>query len=119
NIDAAFTLAFAGFLRMGEITYTLEDLRKPAEFAARKATRGDITFLESSMIFHLKRSKCDKRHEGVKIVVAEVGGPTCPVKAMIRLFNRDPQPLTAPLFNLGNGRPFTSSSARAILSQRL
>ncbi|KAF1980579.1 hypothetical protein K402DRAFT_304703, partial [Aulographum hederae CBS 113979] len=100
NIDAAFTLAFAGFLRMGEIIYTPEDLRKPVEFAARKATCGDITFLEGSIIFHLKRSKSDKRHEGVNIAIAEVGGPTCPVKTMIRLFNRDPQPLTASLFNL-------------------
>ena len=55
NIDAAFTLAFAGFLRMGEITHTATELKSKA-FCQTKATRADITIAkdQSSMIFLLK-----------------------------------------------------------------
>ena len=41
NTDAAFCLAFAGCLRMGEISYTDKQRSEPS-FAATKATRSDI-----------------------------------------------------------------------------
>ena len=118
NTDAAFTLAFAGFLRMGEITYTTAELKNRTTFLAKKATRHDITFTPSGMTFRLKWSKADKQHQGVDVAIAAVGGPLCLVAAITKLFNRDPQPLNSPLFSL-NGKPFTSPGVRKILSSRL
>ena len=60
NTDAAFTLVFAGFLRMGEITYTTAELKNRTTFLAKKATRHDITFTPGGIIFRLKWSKADK-----------------------------------------------------------
>jgi hypothetical protein len=120
NVDAAFTVAFAGFLRMGEISYTAAELRSKA-FIHTKATRGDVSIAkdQSSMVLHLKRSKTDTTHSGVKIrISAQPGDPLCPVAAMVRLRNRDPQPDSAPLFTL-NAKPFTKDSVRAILQTRL
>jgi hypothetical protein len=118
NINVAFTLAFARFLRIGEITYTAAELKNRTTFLARKATRGDITFTPGGLTFRLKFSKTDKQHHGVDIAIAAVGSLLCPVAAMTKLFNRDPQPLDSPLFYL-NSKPFTASAARKILSSRL
>jgi integrase len=120
NIDAAFTLAFAGFLRMGEITHTATELKSKA-FTHTKATRGDITIArdQSSMVFHLKRSKMDTSHAGVRINIAAIpGDPLCPVAAMIRLHNRDPKPDSAPLFAV-NTKAFSKEAVLAILKRRL
>ena len=46
NFNAAFTLAFAGFLRLSEITYTPIELRKP-EFLSRSVTRSDVVFSDN------------------------------------------------------------------------
>jgi hypothetical protein len=54
NTDAVFTLAFTGFLRMGEITYTTAELKNQTTFLAKKATQHDITFTPSGMTFRLK-----------------------------------------------------------------
>jgi hypothetical protein len=66
NTDAAFCLAFAGCLRMGEISYT-DKQRSKLSFAATKATRLDIQFSPSGdyLTFRLKRSKTDKDKQGV------------------------------------------------------
>ena len=55
NIDAAFTLAFAGFLHIGEIMHTATELKSKA-FCQTKTTRADITIAKdkSSMVFLLK-----------------------------------------------------------------
>jgi len=66
NVDAAFTMAFAGFLRIGEITYPN---RKAKDFSTTKALRSDVRIAPNShsMVFHLKRSKTDKTHSSVNI----------------------------------------------------
>jgi len=66
NIDAAFTIAFAGFLRIEEITYPN---RKAKDFSTIKALRSDVRIAPNShsMVFHLKRSKTDKTYSGVDI----------------------------------------------------
>ena len=40
NIDTAFKVAWAGFLRLGEITYTGTELKK-ALFSKTRVTRSD------------------------------------------------------------------------------
>ena len=54
NTDAAFTLIFTGFLRIGEITYTTAELKNRTTFLAKKATQYDITFTPGGITFRLK-----------------------------------------------------------------
>ncbi|KAF1982035.1 hypothetical protein K402DRAFT_317844, partial [Aulographum hederae CBS 113979] len=99
TLDAAFCLAFAGFLRMGEITYT-DKQRSEHSFAATKVTRSDVKISSSGdhMTFRLKRSKADKHKEGVQITIAATYDNVCPIAAMTRLFTSNPQAPSAPLF---------------------
>ncbi len=117
NINAAFTTAFAGFLRLGEITYTAAEARQAA-FALTKATRGDITFGPDHMVLRLKRSKTDKQHQGVQIPIAATGDQLCPVAHMKRLLHYDPQPRHKPLFNQEQSA-FTRLSLVRVLNSRL
>ncbi|KAJ5894646.1 hypothetical protein N7495_006337 [Penicillium taxi] len=67
NFATACRVAFAGFLRLGEFTYKTGELSIRSIFSATKLTRSDVRF--SSSLDHaqltLKRSKIDRRHEGV------------------------------------------------------
>ena len=47
NYDTAFKTAWAGFLRVGEFTYTQQDLKSKA-FKDTGLTRSDITFAEDN-----------------------------------------------------------------------
>jgi len=66
NMDAAFTMAFMGFLRIGEITYPN---RKAKDFSTTRALRSDVRIAPNGylMVFYLKRSKIDKTYSGVDI----------------------------------------------------
>jgi hypothetical protein len=66
NIDTAFTMAFIGFLYIGEITYLN---RKAKDFSTIKALYSDVRIAPNSylMVFYLKRSKIDKTYSGVDI----------------------------------------------------
>ena len=61
NVDAAFKLAFAGFLRIGEFTHT-RAREISQSFAASGLTRSDLTFSSDHVIVRLKRSKTDRMH---------------------------------------------------------
>ncbi len=117
NINAAFTTAFAGFLRLGEITYTAAEARQ-AVFSMTKATRGDITFGPDHMVLRLKRSKTDKQHQGVQIPITATGDQLCPVAHMKRLLQYDPQPRDKPLFNQEQ-YAFTRANVLKVLNTRL
>lgn len=45
NIDTAFRVAWAGFLMLGETTYTAADLKK-SSFPITHVTRSDVAFTE-------------------------------------------------------------------------
>jgi hypothetical protein len=66
NTNAAFCLAFAGCLCIGEISYTNKQWSKPL-FVVTKATRLDIQFspFGDHFTFYFKRSKTDKDKQGV------------------------------------------------------
>lgn len=110
NYDTAFKTAWAGFLRVGEFTYTLQEA-KSRSFPETGLTRSDITFAEGNgyAILRLKRSKTDVNHQGVEIMLAAVDSPLCPVRALRRLFAENPQPPDAPLFSTKGGS-FTRKS---------
>ena len=120
NLAVAARVAFAGFLRVGEFTYSATDLRNSPVFAATKLTRSDIRFSPTldHALLTLKRSKTDRNHEGVNIVLAATNDAACPVEALSKLFLHDPQPATAPLFSFSSGA-FTSSAFQAAVIAKL
>lgn len=119
NYSTAFKTAWAGFLRVGEFTYTQAELKSKA-FKETGLTRSDIIFAEdnSYAILRLKRSKTDINHQGVEIMLAAVNNSVCPVRALQRLFTEDPQLPHAPLFTIQGG-PFTRKAVIDILHCQL
>ena len=103
NVNAAFKLAFVGFLRMGEFTHTKQRAADRQAFAAANLTRSDVRLAADHATVRLKRSKTDELHQGVTIVVAATGEHNCPVQGLQYLFEKDPQPAYAPLFSLRSG----------------
>ena len=123
NIDTAFKVAWAGFLRMGEFTYTEAEAQLQI-FTHTKLTQSDITFSEGDQhaILRLKRSKTDIHHTGVEIILAATPNAprTCPVKALRALFTHDLQLNSAPLFWLtGRSTAFARKPVLDILQKRL
>lgn len=120
NVNAAFTTAFAGFLRVGEFTYKTRHLKDPALLQAEKLTRRCISTSEAGDHFTLllPRSKTDTDNKGVRIVIATAADDACPFRHMTRLLHEDPQEDTAPLFRLSSGQ-FTRENVLEILSNRL
>ena len=118
NMNAAFKLAFAGFLRMKEFTHTKQRAADSQAFVSANLTRSDVRLAADHATVRLKRSKTDKDHLGVTIVVAATGEHNCPVLALQQLFENDPQPGDAPLFSLASGG-FPRDKVLAALKQRL
>lgn len=119
NIDTAFKIAWAGFLRLGEIIYTSAELKK-ANFVNTHATRSDVSFAEGNQyaVLRLKRSKTEIEHSGVQIILTATGENTCPVAALRQLFLIDSQPSNAPLFRLNSGS-FSRQGVVAALKKKL
>ena len=70
------------------------------------------------VLFTLKRSKPDRNHEGVNIVLAATNDAACPVEGLSKLFRHDSQPTTPPLFTLSSG-PFASSALQGAVISKL
>ncbi len=119
NVDTTFKVAWAGFMRMGELTYTAAEAKK-ATFAEIGLTRSDISFEEWDQysILRLKRSRTDTEYTGVQIILAATGEPTCPVAALRRLFIKDPRSPNAPFFSL-QSLAFSRQAVVNILKQRI
>ncbi|KAJ5110842.1 hypothetical protein N7532_001377 [Penicillium argentinense] len=104
--------SFAGFLRLGEFTYKTEDLNTRS-ISATKLTLSDIRF--SSSLDHvqltLKRSKTDRHHEGIQIVLAKTRDEACPVDALQKLLLLDPKGPDAPLFSF-HRKPFRKGASQ-------
>lgn len=119
NFAAACRVAFAGFLRIGEFN-KIGDIGKPSVFLATKLTRSDVRF--SSSLDHaqltLKRSKTDRRHEGIQIILARTDDGACPVTALSKLLLFDPKGPDAPLLAF-HRRLFSRENFLATLSTKL
>lgn len=74
NIDIVFKVVLAGFMKIGELTYTVAKAKK-ATFAEINLTRSDISFTQNNQyaILRLKKSKTDKKHIGVQIILIVLG----------------------------------------------
>jgi hypothetical protein len=75
NFNAAFSLAFAGFIRLGEITYKDADLKDLSRLRAEKVRRQRVTCLAAQdyLTVHLPRSKTDYSNQDTDIRVAVAG----------------------------------------------
>ena len=116
---AAMTLAFFGFLRLGELTCNTKF--SPEEHLSPD----DITFLPSwehldHMSVRIKISKTDPFRAGQSILIGKTSQPVCPVQAMKAYLSiRNPAP--GPLFLYVTGKPLTKEAltleTRQLLSQ--
>ena len=113
-VRAAFTLAFAGFLRVGEFTYrgTDHDLELGPAFPNWFQTKGCIRIIAQGQHIELTlpASKTDPFSKEIKLIIASSGDEACPVQAMKQLFAIDTHwPLLAPLFYISkyDQRPFS------------
>ncbi len=117
---AAMTLAFFGFLRLGELTcnskFNPETHLKP----------DDVNFSSESqpinrMFVRIKESKTDSFRAGQTITIGSSNTPLCPVLAMENYLALRPTTLVGPLFVNSLGKPLTKQEltrkTRQLLSQ--
>ena len=78
-LSAAFTLAFAGFLRVGEFTYTQADRNLGRAFPKWFLTKSSIKMRESGryMEVTLPASKTDPFRKGIELTIAASRDPAC------------------------------------------
>ena len=114
---AAMTLAFFGFLRIGELTY---DSHFNSE---RHLTFSDLVFMSKSspkyMLVQLNVSKTDPFRKRQTIVIGRANSNLCPISAMVE--SRSPLPNSGPLFTFQFGSILTrgrfTSETRLLLSK--
>lgn len=99
---AAMTLAFFGFLRIGELT--CNSTFDPKLHLMNR----DITFMPRNwpqyMLVRLKVSKTDPFRQGQTIVIGNTNSPLCPISAMVAYLNSRPLSLDfGPLFTYVSG----------------
>ena len=100
----AFSLAFAGFLRVGEFTYREADRHLGPTFSKWFLTQSCVRIQArgTHMQLTLPSSKTDPFRTGVKLTIAASHDTACPVRAMQQFLIRDThQPQYSPLFCLG------------------
>jgi len=103
-IRAAFTLAFAGFLRVGEFTYRQSDLELGLAFRNWFLTKRSINLTTGGkhVELTLPASKTDPFRHGIRLLIAASNHEACPVAAITRLTLIDThRPPSAPLFCIG------------------
>ena len=103
---AAMTLAFFGFLRLGELT-CISTFDPQLHLMNR-----DITFMPRNspqyMLVRLKVSKTDPFRQGQTIVIGKTNSPLCPISAMVAYLNSRPLSSdSGPLFTYVSGGPLT------------
>lgn len=116
TLYAAFCLAFAAFLRVGEFTYTASD-RNDHEFSQWFLTRRSVRLYENHLELTLPASKADPFRRGITLTIAASGDRACAVKALRHLFKWKTAP-NSPLFQLG-GSAFTREIVTSHLRQAL
>ena len=117
---AAMTLAFFGFLRIGELTC---DSNFNPEC---HLTISDLVFMPKSspiyMLVRLKVSKTDPFRKGQTVVIGRANSKLCPISAMLAYIeSRTPLPNSGPLFTFQSGSFLTrgkfTSETRDLLSK--
>ncbi|RPA76691.1 hypothetical protein BJ508DRAFT_197806, partial [Ascobolus immersus RN42] len=83
TIAASFAVAFTGFLRVGEFTYTARDLDRP-DFHLLFLTRASVSISSTGDVARLllPRSKTDPNRGGIPIYLARADDVFCPVRLL-------------------------------------
>ena len=103
---------------MGEFTHTKAREKNGPVFIVINLIYSDVIIAVDYATIRLKRSKTDKIHQGVNILVISTDDSCCPVQALKNLIDSDPQPPTALLFRLDEGG-FSRDVVIKILKTRL
>ncbi len=106
-LTAAYTLAFFGFLRCGELTVPSWKQFNPR----RHPTRADIHLSENHLTYHLKFSKTDQLATGMQICIGTTGNKLCPVRAMHQYLRHHKAP-QGPLFQFLSWHPLMARTFR-------
>lgn len=101
NIDKTFKIAWASFMRMGELTYIVAKT-KNATFVETNLIRLNIFFAKGNQyaILFLKQSKTNTEYTGVHIILAAKNKRIYPGVALKRLFIQDLCSVNTPVFSL-------------------
>ena len=120
NGNAAFTMAFAGFMRMGEFTHNQSSLKDPARFQTENLTRRCViqSAAEDHYTLFLPRSKTDYNNTGVRIVIAAAEDNACPYLYIKKLLEGNLESLDTPLFRFLSSA-FIRERALTTLTKRL
>ena len=103
-LPAAFSLAFASFLRVGEFTYCRIDLDLGTAFRNWFLTKNSIRIAPGGdyMELTLPASKTDPFRHGIQLTISATNDIGCPVSAMRKLIQIDTHRHShAPLFCIG------------------
>lgn len=111
-LATAYAVAFACFMRIGELTYTEFD---PLVHLQRK----DVLFTPQGMCIHLKGSKTDVGRRGVNLPLPSVQNPAyrhvCPSTLLRMLLDTTPGSLEDPLFRFE--RPHGTFEAKTLIRE--
>ena len=99
NLDTAFKIAWAGFMKLKKLIYTIAK-KANLSFKNIHLTRSDITFSKQDQyaILRLKCSKTDTNYTGILIILVATKNLTCLVTALYSLFTHYLQPPHTLLF---------------------
>lgn len=121
NLNAAFAVAWAGFLRMGEFTWEKKDMLDIRTFQATRLTRRCVAMAPGRDYIRLllPRSKTDKANLGVTIfLTASQDDTPCPVACLQSLF-ASPPGIADALFTFKDTKPFNKANVQRALGRRL
>ena len=96
-MQAAFSLAFAIFLRIGEFTYYSKD-RQQYDFQKWFLTRRSVRLCDDYLELTLPASKTDPFRGDITLTAAATGDRARAVTAFRHLFKRCPETASSPLF---------------------
>jgi hypothetical protein len=91
---AAMCVAFAGFLRVGEFTYTNWDTTSHLAYISR----AHVSFTKGAVTIFLPKSKTDPTAKGTHIPLPATHNAICPKAALTKLFKTYPAFPNSPLF---------------------
>ncbi|XP_061185480.1 uncharacterized protein LOC133193532 [Saccostrea echinata] len=111
--SAAFSLAFFGFLRVGEFTVGPRN-------SNTALLKNDLIIHESSSYLevNLRRSKTDQYGKGTQLIIPAIGGPYCPLLLMQHYLQQRPN-ISGQLFCHFGGKPLTRYQFNSILTKCL
>ncbi|KAG6170492.1 hypothetical protein E4U51_000825 [Claviceps purpurea] len=121
HLNAAFTIAFGGFLRVAEFTHFAIEEATPELFDTLRLTLKCLTMSlnRDYLQLYLPRNKDEEDDKGVTIIIAATGDLACPVRnAEVLLHSRPRAERSEPLFELIGGG-FEREHVVAALRRRL